>query len=82
MREIARCPARHPGTRGQCGKAAGHDGDHTLIVESQFLRCPAAPMGWWCSRPSGHDGPCAARPILPNVGFYGDGLGTDTHPEG
>jgi hypothetical protein len=24
--------------------------------------CASPPRGWWCSRPPGHDGPCAARP--------------------
>ena len=27
-------------------------------------RCAMPPVGWWCSRPGGHDGPCAARPIV------------------
>jgi hypothetical protein len=26
-------------------------------------RCPLPPPGWWCSRPAGHEGPCAAREI-------------------
>lgn len=26
------------------------------------MTCKVAPKGWWCSRDSGHDGPCAARP--------------------
>jgi hypothetical protein len=25
-------------------------------------RCSIPPVGWWCSRPKGHIGPCAARP--------------------
>ena len=25
--------------------------------------CNRPPDGWWCSRPPGHDGPCAARPV-------------------
>lgn len=24
--------------------------------------CRNPPVGWWCSRPSGHEGPCAACP--------------------
>jgi hypothetical protein len=28
-------------------------------------RCDLAPLGWWCSRHKGHDGPCAARPLGP-----------------
>jgi hypothetical protein len=23
-----------------------------------------APKGWWCSRKRGHEGPCAAHPVL------------------
>ena len=26
--------------------------------------CEVPPIGWWCSREKGHDGPCAARPTL------------------
>lgn len=27
--------------------------------------CNRPPPGWWCSRESGHAGPCAARPAAP-----------------
>lgn len=32
------------------------------MIELKFLCCKRPPDGWWCSRPEGHDGPCAARP--------------------
>lgn len=28
--------------------------------------CTVPPAGWWCSRPAGHDGPCAAREVKPD----------------
>lgn len=28
-------------------------------------RCQIPPVGWWCSRERGHDGPCAARTYAP-----------------
>ena len=34
-------------------------------VEHQRSLCRVPPPGWWCSRESGHEGPCAARPIRP-----------------
>jgi hypothetical protein len=27
--------------------------------------CDVPPEGWWCSREAGHEGPCAAREIIP-----------------
>jgi hypothetical protein len=27
--------------------------------------CSIPPEGWWCSREAGHEGPCAAREIVP-----------------
>ena len=34
--------------------------------------CERPPEGWWCSRRSGHDGPCAARPTSELVIFDDD----------
>lgn len=33
----------------------------------QHEQCLVPPAGWTCSRPAGHDGPCAARPVDSNV---------------
>lgn len=30
--------------------------------ESQHEQCLVPPLGWSCSRPAGHEGPCAASP--------------------
>lgn len=27
--------------------------------------CQIPPEGWWCSREAGHEGPCAAREVVP-----------------
>jgi len=29
--------------------------------------CQNPPDGWWCSRPLGHEGPCAAREVAEKV---------------
>lgn len=29
------------------------------------MECQKPPLGWTCSRYAGHDGPCAASPIVP-----------------
>lgn len=31
--------------------------------------CKVPPSGWSCSRPSGHEGPCAARPDVVETGW-------------
>lgn len=41
--------------------------DPEAFSGSHEFRCPLPPLGWWCSRGSGHDGPCAARPCWWNV---------------
>ena len=33
------------------------------------LGCQLPPPGWWCSREPGHDGPCAAREVKPDVRY-------------
>lgn len=43
------------------------------MTESTFV-CVRPPEGWYCTRPPGHEGPCAALPVFP--------LGTGTPPEG
>lgn len=40
-----------------------------------FAECEVPPAGWWCSRGSGHEGPCAAR----QIGDADDEDPTDTH---
>lgn len=36
---------------------------HTAMrIPVGATRCERPPEGWWCSRPAGHEGPCAARP--------------------
>lgn len=39
------------------------------IIDNQKedQRCKIPPEGWWCSRESGHTGPCAARPTVKKV---------------
>lgn len=46
------------------------------ITRQQFKspargECQIPPLGWWCSRQVGHEGPCAAHPLAPirTVGF-------------
>jgi hypothetical protein len=43
------------------------------IVDTQWrqdrvrdLSCDLPPVGWFCSRRGGHDGPCAAHPVEHN----------------
>lgn len=55
-----------------CSAASGVDGFQidmeayaTAAKQLEFAsgdRCSLPPHGWWCSRESDHDGPCAARP--------------------
>jgi len=35
----------------------------SVPVVTQGSECELPPIGWWCSRSKGHDGPCAARLI-------------------
>ena len=30
-----------------------------------MTKCEVPPAGWYCTRPAGHDGPCAAHPDAP-----------------
>lgn len=32
-----------------------------MIEMALAMKCQKPPEGWWCSRDSGHEGPCAAR---------------------
>lgn len=32
------------------------------MPDQAYEACQVAPEGWWCHRPGGHDGPCAAHP--------------------
>ena len=36
-----------------------------MIAEGMGPRCQMAPPGWYCSRPAGHTGPCAASTYPP-----------------
>lgn len=38
--------------------------DTEFPLDSEKPRCDKPPKGWNCTRPRGHDGPCAAAPIL------------------
>lgn len=38
---MRRCEARAPDDGSQCGDYAGHDGDHTKLIDSEFLRVPS-----------------------------------------
>lgn len=38
------------------------DCESTPDVNQGSDACSLPPVGWWCSRVNGHDGPCAARP--------------------
>jgi len=39
-----------------------HEWVVSAILEASGA-CTVPPTGWWCSRPKGHEGPCAAIPI-------------------
>ncbi len=39
------------------------DVEITKQPEANHEVCQVPPLGWWCSREPGHDGPCAARPM-------------------
>lgn len=46
---------------------AGWDAATQLIAQQQLYDngpCKLPPDGWFCTRPAGHDGPCAAHPTL------------------
>jgi hypothetical protein len=34
------------------------------------IRCNRPPSGWYCTRPYGHLGPCAAHPLRPHGKSY------------
>jgi hypothetical protein len=62
------CGKRGPraGSSGQftaiCELAAGHEG----ACNGTMVRCcDVPPVGWYCTRAPGHDGPCAAHPAGP-----------------
>ncbi len=56
-RIAAQQPQPNPGLEAHmCGE--GKD----LIGQAEGI-CTIPPVGWWCSRAPGHDGPCAARPM-------------------
>lgn len=40
-----------------------------VVEEARLLddQCTVPPEGWWCCRPAGHEGPCAARPEPPKA---------------
>lgn len=37
---------------------------------ARWQSCRVPPPGWWCSRPAGHEGPCAARPDCQTIEEY------------
>jgi hypothetical protein len=42
-------------------------GDRTPPRPAFFLKHPRVPVGWWCSYPFRHDGPCPLRPTWWNL---------------
>jgi hypothetical protein len=44
------------------GKHQGECQVHSAIKPPPLPACTLPPAGWTCSRPAGHDGPCAASP--------------------
>lgn len=42
--------------------------DEIDTFEAERGQCAVPPKGWWCSRPAGHEGPCAARPVTRDSG--------------
>lgn len=45
-------------------RMAKREGDHTVGAGTAKPCCTIPPIGWWCSRDAGHEGPCAARAAL------------------
>ena len=43
-------------------------------IEPHVGACVLLPVGWWCSRTKGHEGPCAARRV-PSTNGGEDGWG-------
>lgn len=65
--------AYDPGTCPYCGgdprhpQVIGGDGYRQFICSASFHKiCDRPPKGWNCTRPRGHDGPCAAHPDQPS----------------
>ncbi len=52
-----------PAGGGRCGYSA-ISLDEPFFDQPADLGCKVPPAGWWCSRPAGHKGPCAAWPVL------------------
>jgi hypothetical protein len=45
------------------------DGPYNHVIHADFVkhRCNAAPLRWVCTRPRGHEGPCAAVTRWPEL---------------
>lgn len=41
----------------------------TTIANHELTVCNVPPGGWYCTRVAGHEGPCAARPIMGPLGI-------------
>lgn len=53
-------------TKCKCGAEKNAEDEECWdCAERHFLgtACDRPPIGWWCSRAAGHDGPCAAHPV-------------------
>lgn len=56
----------------------GHTGPVYLALHSSPAPvCPLPPTGWYCTRPPGHEGPCAAHPLAGKVMFFHSEPGPD-----
>ncbi len=47
------------------GLMAGFEPAFDEMVKPDPNPCTRPPRGWYCTRPAGHDGPCAAWPVEP-----------------
>lgn len=68
--------AYDPGSCPMCGSDDPRvpleldDWGHKELCTHSFHRvCDRPTLGWYCTRPPGHDGPCAAHPRRPRPSF-------------